>query len=224
MPSGAAEWDAKYQAAAEEPPAEPAGVVRELLPLLPLGPALDLACGTGRHTLLRASRHQPVTAVDFSEVALEILERRARALHCDVSRSKYVAGHLARRWARTTNRRHGIQLWHADLEEVNLPAGVFSLVICVNYLLRSLFAQMERTLIPGGVLLFETNTVAQLDFAGGPRNPNYLLEPGELRTAFPGLRNLFYRELRAGKGIASLIARKPVGVTVEIGRAKASDS
>jgi len=44
---------------------------------------------------------------------------------------------------------------------------------------------------------------------GGPRNPNYLLERGELRTAFPGLRNLFYRELRAGKGIASLIAVKP---------------
>jgi hypothetical protein len=67
---------------------------------------------------------------------------------------------------------------------------------------------MERTLIPGGMLLVETFTLVQLDFAGGPRNPNYLLERGELRTAFPGLRTLFYRELRAGKGIASLIARK----------------
>jgi hypothetical protein len=34
------------------------------------------------------------------------------------------------------------------------------------------------------------------------------LESGELRTAFPALRSLFYRELRAGKGIASLIAQK----------------
>jgi hypothetical protein len=34
------------------------------------------------------------------------------------------------------------------------------------------------------------------------------LELGELRTAFPGLRSLFYRELRAEKGIASLIAQK----------------
>jgi tellurite methyltransferase len=207
MPKGAAEWDARYQAVAEEPPAEPAGFVRELLPLLPAGPALDLACGTGRHTLLLASRHQPVTAVDSSEVALGIVERRAEALDYEVSRAKRLPGRLPQ----SANRRQGIQLWQADLEEVNLPAHMFSLVICVNYLQRSLFVQMERTLIPGGVLLFETYTVAQLDFAGGPRNRNYLLERGELRTAFPGLRNLFYRELRAGKGIASLIARKPSG-------------
>jgi SAM-dependent methyltransferase len=204
MPSGAAEWNAKYQAAAEEPPAEPAGFVRELLPLLPLGPALDLACGTGRHTLLLASRHQPVTAVDSSEVALEILERRAEALDYEVSRVKRAAGRLPQ----SANQRQRIQLWQADLEELDLPAQAFSLVICVNYLQRSLFAQMERTLIPGGMLLVETFTLVQLDFAGGPRNPNYLLERGELRTAFPGLRTLFYRELRAGKGIASLIARK----------------
>ena len=207
MPKGAAEWDARYQAVAEEPPAEPAGFVRELLPLLPAGPALDLACGMGRHTLLLASRHQPVTAVDSSEVALGIVERRAKALDYEVSRVKRLSGRLPQ----STNRRQGIQLWQADLEEVDLPAHMFSLVICANYLQRSLFVQMERALIPGGVLLFETYTVAQLDFAGGPRNPNYLLERGELRTAFPGLRNLFYRELRAGKGIASLIARKPSG-------------
>jgi tellurite methyltransferase len=165
--------------------------------LLPLGPALDLACGTGRHTLLLASRRQAVTAVDSSDVALGILGQRAQALHCEISRVKIFA------------RRQGIQLWLADLEEIDLPAQAFSLVICVNYLQRSLFRQMERALIPGGVLLVETYTVAQLDFAGGPRNPNYLLARGELRTAFPGLRSLFYRELRAGKGIASLIARKP---------------
>jgi len=43
----------------------------------------------------------------------------------------------------------------------------------------------------------------------GPRNPEHLLEVGELRTAFPGLEIVFYRELRAGQGIASLVARKP---------------
>jgi hypothetical protein len=110
--------------------------------------------------------------------------------------------------AHIPNRRQGIQLWHADLEEVRLPSQAFSLVLWVNYLQRSLFAQIENALVPGGMLLFETYTTAQLDFVGGPRNPNYLLELGELRTAFPGLRSLFYRELRAEKGIASLIAQK----------------
>jgi len=203
MAASATEWNARYRAAAEEPLAEPAEFVRELLPLLPLGSALDLACGTGRHTLLLASRQQPVTAVDSSDVALEILERRARAPHCAVT-------HIQRA-AQAGNRGHGIQIWQADLEEVSLPSQAFSLVVCVNYLQRSLFSEIERTLVPGGVLLFETYTVAQLEFAGGPRNPSYLLESGELRTAFRALRSLFYRELRAGKGIASLIARKPSG-------------
>jgi len=200
MPASASDWNAKYLAAAEEPSAEPAEFVRELLPLLPLGPALDLACGAGRHTLLLAARQQAVTAVDSSDVALEMLEKRARASHYVVSRIE--------RAAQVGHRQHGIQIWHANLEEVNLPRQAFSLVVCVHYLQRSLFAQIERALVPGGVLLFETYTVAQLEFAGGPRNPNYLLESGELRTAFPALRSLFYRELRAGKGIASLIAQK----------------
>src|SRR5258708_5577081 len=201
MPASTSEWDAKHRATAVGPPGEAAGFVLELLPLLPLGPALDLACGTGRHTLLLASRKQAVTAVDSSSTALDILEQRALDLHHPVTRVKRPA-QIANRW-------RGIQLWQADLEEVNLPAEAFSLVVCVNYLQRSLFSQIERTLVPGGVLLFETYTVAQLEFAGGPRNPNYLLESGELRTAFPALRSLFYRELRAGKGIASLIAKKP---------------
>jgi tellurite methyltransferase len=203
MVASASEWNAKYRAAAEEAPAEPAEFVRELLPLLPLGPALDLACGTGRHALLLASRQQPVIAVDSSDVALEILERRARASHCAVT-------HIQRA-AQLGNRGRGVQLWQADLEEVSLPSQAFSLVVCVNYLQRSLFSQIERALVPGGMLLFETYTVAQLEFAGGPRNPSYLLESGELRTAFPALRSLFYRELRAGKRIASVIARKPSG-------------
>ncbi|HLZ90265.1 MAG TPA: class I SAM-dependent methyltransferase [Candidatus Acidoferrum sp.] len=200
MLASASEWDARYRAAADEPLAEPSGFVRELLPLLPVGAALDLACGTGRHTLLLAARRQTVTAVDASAVALGILERRAQGSHLGISRIE--------RAAQIGQRQHGIQIWQADLERVSLPPQAFSLVLCVNYLQRSLFPQMEGALLPGGILLFETYTVAQLEFAGGPRNPEYLLESGELRTAFPGLGTLFYRELRAEKGIASLLAQK----------------
>ena len=54
----------------------------------------------------------------------------------------------------------------------------------------------------------ETFTKAQLEFSGGPKNPAYLLESGELREALPELTVLFYRELRAGQGIASIVARR----------------
>jgi tellurite methyltransferase len=199
MLTSLSEWDTKHRtaAAAAGPAPEPASFVRELLPLLPRGPALDLACGTGRHALLLAERHQPVTAVDGSSVALEILQQRARA-----------AGRMENSTT-IAPANQGIRLALVDLEHAALPVNSFSLILCINYLQRSLFPQIQRALEPGGMLLFETYTRAQLEFPGGPKNPEYLLEPGELRVGFPALRLLFYRELRAGKGIASLLAQKP---------------
>jgi tellurite methyltransferase len=202
MPANASEWDVKHRAAAQDKPPEPASIVRELLPLLPMGPALDLACGTGRHTLLLASRHQPVVAVDWSPVALAILEQHARSLN-------FTFHHSSGAEFAVPSAVRGIQLVRADIESVVLPPDSFSLILCVQYLQRNLFPQMERALRPGGVLLFETFTCAQLEFAGGPRNPAHLLELGELHDAFARLEILFYRELRAGQGIASLVARKP---------------
>jgi tellurite methyltransferase len=201
MPANATEWDARHRDSAKNSPAEPASIVSEWLPLLPRGRALDLACGTGRHTLLLAAHGLSVTAIDWSETALDILENRARKAKLRASRED--AAHLA------DSRTRGIRLIQANLEEMRLPVASFSLILCLQYLLRSLFPQMARALCPGGVLLFETFTRAQLNYAGGPRNPAYLLEPGELRTAFPELRVLFYRELNAEQGIASLVAQKP---------------
>ena len=201
MPSNQAEWDAKHRLAAEATPSEPASIVRELLPILPSGAALDVACGTGRNALLLAARGQHVTAVDFSGVALDILEVRAHSMHVPVSRG--TSFHDVHK----THRR-GLELLHVDLEHAHLPARAFDLIVCIQFLQRSLFPQMVRALRPNGVLLIETYTRAQLEFPGGPRNPAFLLEIGELRDAFPSLCVLFYRELRTGHGIASLVARK----------------
>lgn len=204
MPASQSEWDAKHRLAAEAPASEPASLVRELLPLLPSGSALDLACGTGRNTLLLAARGQRVTAVDWSPAALDILEARARAAQISVCHASSLeeAGPPAH---------GGIALVQTDLDRAELPDFNFDLILCFQYLQRSLFAQISRALRTGGMLLFETYTRSQLEFAGGPRNPAFLLEPGELREAFPELAVLFYRELRAGQGIASLLAQKPGG-------------
>ena len=190
-----------HRETAQNSPAEPASILVEWRPLLPRGPALDIACGTGRHTLLLASRGPSVAAIDWSGAALDILENRARKAKLAVSRE--VASSL------TDSRMRGIRLLQANLEEIRLPVAAFSLILCLQYLQRSLFPLMARALQPGGMLLFETFTRAQLNYPGGPRNPAYLLESGELRTAFPELHVLFYRELNAGQGIASLVAQKP---------------
>jgi SAM-dependent methyltransferase len=141
--------------------------------------------------------------VDFSSVALDTLKARANGMHVPVQQSKSFHP-VARR-----HLRGGLELMQADLEHIRLPECCYDLILCVQYLQRSLFPQMTRALRPNGVLLMETFTRAQLEFSGGPQNPAYLLETGELRDAFPGLCVLFYRELRAGQGIASLFARQP---------------
>jgi len=170
-------------------------------PLLHGAEALDLACGTGKNTLFLAEHGHHVTAVDWSGAALDILEARAGQNGIPVQRFHKME-------EVKLSRQPGVDLLQADLEKIRLPVNRYHLVVCIRYLQRTLFPQIERALCTGGMLLVETYTQAQLDFPGGPRNPGYLLQVGELRTAFPGLTVLFYRELRAGQGIASLLARK----------------
>lgn len=204
MPTSQPEWDAKHNLAANEAAAEaPAGILTELWPLLPTGAALDLACGRGRNALFLAEHGRHVTAVDWSGAALGILEERAKALKISVRRIQQMD-------EPKSPTRPGIDLLQADLASVALPANRYSLIICVRYLQRSLFPQICRALRAGGMLLFETYTKAQLDFSGGPRDPAHLLNNGELKRAFPELEVVFYRELRAEQGIASLAARKPL--------------
>jgi len=212
MPQTSEEWDQRYRGAPCDLPLEPAEILAECLPLLPAGPALDLACGAGRNTLFLAGRPQSVTAADYSAAALEILESRAHAGGHPVERSSVLAPPHGPRGA--------IRIVEVDLERARLPENSFELILCFQYLQRSLFRGMEKALRPGGFLLFETYARAQVDpdpvgvthkkdLPSGPHNPNYLLAPGELRTAFPSLETLLYRELHAGKGIATLLARRP---------------
>jgi|SRR5215467_12596370 len=202
MPSSPSEWDQKHRLAAKSVAEAPAEILQELSPLLLAGRALDLACGTGRNALYLAGLGYEVTAVDWSGAALDILEARGRDRELPVRRVQRVQE--GKRPVRP-----GMHLLQASLEDFALPTNYFQLILCMRYLQRSLFPQIELALCPGGVLLFETYTEAQLDFLGGPRDSRYLLHIGELRTAFPKLTVLFYRELRAGQGIASLLARKP---------------
>lgn len=201
MPSSQSEWDEKYRLAEETPAAEPAAILCELGPLLPAGQALDLACGSGRNSLFLAERGRHVTAVDWSEPALRILEARAHGKKIPVRRIQNLAqsGPI---------KRAGIDVLHADLEKIELSEHSYDLIICIRYLQRSMFPQICRALRSSGMLLYETFTQAQLEFEGGPKVPSHLLKPGELREAFHELCVLFYRELRAGQGIASLAARK----------------
>jgi hypothetical protein len=64
--------------------------------------------------------------------------------------------------------------------------GGYDGIVVTNYLHRPLFAPLVAALAPGGVLIYETFAVGNERF-GRPRNPDFLLRPGELLTAFADL-------------------------------------
>jgi len=183
-------WEAHYAergAAARAP----APVLERHLPPDHRGRALDLACGDGRHALRLARHGLNVDAIDIAFTGLRRLVVAARAEDL------------------------ALQVLQADLEEFPLPIARYAMVVNVRYLQRSLFPAIRRAVAPGGVVVFETFLRAQAQL-GHPRNPAFLLEPGELRAQFAGFEILEDAEgLCDGDTtpayLARLVARRPRG-------------
>jgi SAM-dependent methyltransferase len=133
--------------------------VRRFGTALPAGPVLDLACGGGRHLRhFRALGHN-VTGVDR-----------------DLSGLSDLAGEA------------GVTLIQADLEAGGpwpLADQQFAGVVVTNYLWRPLLPAIVGAVGPGGWLIYETFGQGQ-ERLGKPRNPDFLLAPGELLEAARG--------------------------------------
>lgn len=194
------QWEERFARPGYWVGAEPAPFLVEALPFLPRGRAIDVASGEGRNAVLLAVRGWQVTAIDRASAGHAKTEALAAERGVATSRRSFAEWQQAR---------NGLVLVEADLERVALPAAAFDAVVCINFLERSLFPAMERALRPGGVLVYQTYTVHQLDYPEGPRDLQYLLQPDELRNAFPALETLYYSESNSGKGIACLLARRP---------------
>jgi tellurite methyltransferase len=123
----------------------------------PGGEALDVACGRGRHALLLAAQGLRVHALDRDAGAVAALARAAAARGLDVR----------------------AEVRDLEAGEGDLGHEAYDLIVVVHYLHRPLFPALRRALRPGGRLVYETFTTRQAE-RGRPRNPRYLLQPGEL--------------------------------------------
>lgn len=131
------------------------------------GPVLDLACGRGRNALAAARWGVPVIGLDRDRGFLAALRAAARAEGLPVAAAR------------------------VDLEAGNgIPVrpGSCAAILVFRFLFRPLAPAIEAALAPGGLLLYETFTLAQRKLGHGPRREAFLLEPGELPGLFPGLR------------------------------------
>jgi SAM-dependent methyltransferase len=119
-------------------------IVRGILDRLPVGDALDAACGTGRHAQYLAELGHRVVGVDASAEMLT------------VARGKLP----------------GADLREGSLEDLPLPDRSVGLVVCTLALthvtdLGAAFAELVRVLRPGGHLVV-SNSCGLLDGVGTP--------------------------------------------------------
>jgi SAM-dependent methyltransferase len=160
-------WDARYRAYEPRlrPPSRSLVALADMLPQG--GRAVDVAGGTGRHTLWLALRGLDVTLADISGEALELARGEAAR-----------AGLPLRTLA-------------IDLEAEPLPPGRWHLVLCVDLLRRPLFEAIPVALGPGGLLVVVHPTRSNLQRHTRPGR-RHLLGDGELPRLVRSLEVLRY--------------------------------
>ena len=133
------------------------------------GAILDLACGGGRNGLYLVGQDIPVVFADRDPRALAQVEQSLAA-------EAY------------SRNRHLATLWQVDFEQgqiAPLEDRMFAGIMVYRYLHRALFESIRQAVYPGGIVIYETFTVDQPRY-GRPKNPEFLLEHGELQACFSG--------------------------------------
>ena len=148
--------------------------------------ALDVAMGRGRHAVVLAQHGFRVFGVDRDYARLQN--------------------------ARTVLLKMGCvpKLWVANLDSGLLPVGYFDLIVCTRFLQRTLWPALAKAVIPGGFVVYETFTTHQCRHDWGPRSPEYLLQPEELRQAFGNWTVWDYQEREVPSAEAGLLVRRPL--------------
>ncbi len=163
-------WDQRFSETGYAYGKKPNEFLASVAGRLQRGKALCLGAGEGRNAVWLATQGFDVEAVDLSSVGLE----KAR--------------HLAAEMGTT------IQTTKADLTELEIPPLSYDLVteIWCHLPLASRKRLHEKIVLglrPGGALVLEAYTPAQLQFGtGGPKNPELLFGLRELRQELAGLQ------------------------------------
>ena len=127
--------------------------VARFAPLAKAGEALDLACGSGRHTRLLAAQGMQVLALDrYAELLGPLAGPNVGTMVRDLEAEGAV--------------------WPFE-------PGRFALSVITNCLRRPLFPQLAASLRPDGILIYETFAQGNQMY-GKPSNPDFLLAPEEL--------------------------------------------
>ena len=183
----AIKWNERYRSGVEKAFEGPRDfLVAQAAHLPDRGLALDLAMGLGGNAGFLIERGLRVIGVDVSEIGVRRAKQRWPALTAAV----------------------------LDLTRYRWPTCAFDVILNFYYCQRDLWPRFRSLLKPGGALIMETLTIETLR-TRPDYNPDYLLQPDELRRAFIDWDILAYREGwvevrdHSPRAVASLVAKRP---------------
>ena len=141
--------------------------VSKFAPLVPTaGTVLDLACGKGRHTDYFLAKGHPVIALDrdTTDIAAFIQNPACKVVKFDLEDPVLIDADC-----KTMVYDTRLPFYEQELD----------CIVVVNYLYRPLLPLLARSLRSGGILIYQTFMTGNHVY-GRPRDPNFLLKPGEL--------------------------------------------
>ena len=147
----------------------PVTLLQDWLPELPVGKALDVACGAGRNTIYLAQAGYRVDAIDISSAGLEKAQQSAIGQGLEINWIEH------------------------DLDQPFEFDRDYDVILVMWFVNLGLVTRLCDCLAPGGLLLCEEHLITDEDVIG-PTSDNYRIAPGALRQAVSGLELLLYEE------------------------------
>lgn len=169
------DWDARYREGGYDKGSEPHALLKRLEHLIPDGPVIDIAAGSGRDAVFLAGKGRFVCGLERSWEGLRI----ARSRRLDAGRE--------------------IALVAGDALSLPFKRNSAAAVMVFHFLERKIMGEIVDLLGKGGILMYETFLKRQ-NMIDRWRNPDYLLDDGELISYFGALELLFYQEIVTSSG------------------------
>ncbi len=136
------------------------------------GRALDIACGLGQNSLYLAELGMRVDALDISDIAIKRLPSHPMI--------------------------HPICM---DIEDFEIESSAYEVIVCIDFLKRSLFEDMKNGLKKDGILIFRTF------LKEAKINPMFTIAQNELLEAFWDLKIVYYEYIPKSEQVV-LVAKK----------------
>jgi len=170
-------WDERYSRDGWVFGTEPNDFLKKEAHRIPQGQVLCLGEGEGRNSVFLAELGYEVVGVDRSQVGLDKAQSLAR------------------------DRGVFVETVVSNIEDFDLKEGEWEGIVSIFFhlppeLRRRVHASAVQGLAPGGILILEAYTPAQLELGtGGPPDPEKLMTVSGLREELSGLEFMVAREI-----------------------------